>query len=118
MNRLQKSQINPKTLPFSMQIEALKGDLCFGEAAQALGVRGSSGRGWQCGVCHAPEAVQERVDGQGGRCRACGKGYDVLTLAQAVLRCAPRAGFVALERILSEKQARATGKRQAGLFDD
>lgn len=62
----------------------VKTRLLFGEAAHALGLNGSSRVGWSCPHCHAPEgSVKETGDHKGGRCRACGEGFDVIALVRA-----------------------------------
>lgn len=96
------SNIRLSYLPMRTRIKALKACLSFGEVAAWLGLKGASPAGWQCPTCLAPACLKERADHQGGKCTACGKGYDILTLVCVARGVAPANGVALLDRVLSD----------------
>ena len=64
-------------LDFGQRIAAVKAGLTFGDAAGALGLKGSSRAGWDCPACASPNCLKERMDRRGARCTVCRLGFDV-----------------------------------------
>ena len=62
---------------FGQRIAAVKAGLTFGDAAGALGLKGSSRAGWDCPACASPNCLKERMDRRGARCTVCRLGFDV-----------------------------------------
>lgn len=106
-------------LPFSVSLAALKGSLGFGTVAAMLGLLGSTSAGWDCPACHSPAGLKERLSGEGGRCVACSKGFDILTLVVVHRAVSASSGLAVLEEILLDEESRKAGqqKTQGGLFD-
>lgn len=61
---------------------AIRAAFTFGEAATLAGLSGSSRAGWDCPSCSGSTTINERVDHRGGRCGACGWGFDVINLVR------------------------------------
>lgn len=88
---------------FSARVSRVKDALTLGDVAGTM-VQGSSAAGWDCPCCCGERTVKERKDAKGGRCNACGKGFDVLGF------CMAKRGETALEALGSlEKIADAKG---------
>lgn len=104
-----------RTCDLSGRIRRLKAALDFGDVAAGLGLSGSSRHGWDCPACGGEQSVKERQrDRQGGRCTACGTGYDILGLVMRAEDVEIFAGLKRLEAILEERDA--AGSPPADLF--
>lgn len=98
------------------RIRAVKDALCFGECAQAAGLAGSSRVGWDCPACGGEKTVRERPDHQGGRCSACGAGFDTIEIGWRGQGLGFLQGLALLERVVKDKAARKAGRGSGDLF--
>lgn len=108
----------PILVDLRTRLDAAKAQLVFGEAAVALGLKGSSRDGWACPHCHTEGAVRERTGGQGARCtmKGCDKGYDIAGLVMTARGISALQAATFLERVVEEKLARGNPKAP-GLFE-
>ncbi|MDJ0921070.1 MAG: hypothetical protein QNI84_08070 [Henriciella sp.] len=90
-------------LDLSSRIEALKSALVFGDAAQAVGLQGSSEHGWNCPTCLSGLSLKERRDHKGARCSVCGTGFDALKVVMTVERLGFPAAVTFLEDLASSE---------------
>ena len=87
---------------FTVRVSRVKDALNFGDVAGRM-VQGSSAAGWDCPCCCGERTVKERRDAKGGRCNACGKGFDVLGFCMAKRGEAALQALVTLEGIVDAK---------------
>lgn len=89
------------------RVASIKGRLVFGEVAGELGLSGSSRKGWDCPACCAQHTVKERADHQGGRCGACGEGFDIVSVVMKLRGESFLSALLHLERQADKKEAAA-----------
>lgn len=87
---------------FTARVARVKQALDFGDVAGRM-VQGSSPAGWDCPRCSGERTVKERPDAKGGRCKACGKGYDTLGFTMEKRGETALQALVTLERIADDK---------------
>ena len=96
----------------------IKARLTFGEAASALGLKGSSKAGWDCVCCGAPNGLQERQqDHRGARCCACSVGLDVPGLVMRQRGEGAKAALAWCEAQIAARDARAADGPGLSDFD-
>ena len=91
--------------------DVLKSTLKFGEVATGLGLSGSSRRGWDCPCCGAEFSIRETEDHQGGRCKSCGEGFDIIKLVREAEHLPFQKSLERLSDIRSERDDKSKTRK-------